>query len=100
MPSDTIYGTFEPGPPLGVVVIERTRRQRRRSCKTILLWLFFKILIVFAIISTFLWYFAAFAAELICYTNSFSPPFPLPPARDDFKNQSFAVGFDLTAGYA
>lgn len=34
---------------------------------------------------------------IICY-GPFNPPFPV-AKWSDFKNQSFAVGFDLTAGY-
>ncbi|KAF2492929.1 hypothetical protein BU16DRAFT_564231 [Lophium mytilinum] len=106
MPWDTSYGTLSPrtrpppGAPDRILVIEKTRRRRRRCCKKILRSLFFKVLIVLAVISTLLWHFAAFAGEIICYTNFLSPPFPLPPARSNFKNQTFSVGFDLTAGYA
>jgi hypothetical protein len=85
------YGTMQAVPANGTsktsLVNERNRSGRFRA-------------IIFALCSFLaalaIWVYFMFWI-ILCY-GPFNPPFPV-AKWSDFKNQSFAVGFDLTAGY-
>jgi hypothetical protein len=85
------YGTMQTAPANGTskmrVVNERNRGGRFRA-----------IIMALCLILTALAIWIYFMFGIIIRYGPINPPFPL-AKWSDFKNQSFAVGFDLTAGY-
>jgi hypothetical protein len=94
MPPES-YGTFEAGASETIILIEQPT-PRRRNTRTIVIWVCL-LSVLFALI---LWTWESLVrlwAFMLC-SNTFYPR-GAPKTWDGFKNQSFAVGFDLTAGY-
>jgi hypothetical protein len=96
MPVDTTYGTFETGQTVATpetFLLDRGNHGGN-SRKVIICLCTVFVLLVILIISCIFYFFTT----LTCF-GLFNPPFGAPKNWSDFKNQSFAVGFDLTAGY-
>ncbi|KIX01825.1 uncharacterized protein Z518_09552 [Rhinocladiella mackenziei CBS 650.93] len=90
------YGTWEPRPADGNAEELLQARGRKRVNRRIIVCSIFSVLaiVAFMFVAGCLWW----AMELTCWAP-FNPPYPQPKSWDDFTNNSFAVGFDLTAGY-
>lgn len=97
MSDNRTYGTLTSGPSDGQPAPDRivVVRQRRARICSILVWTLCT-LVAAAVLFLMLCIFAI-SATLTC--TSIISPIPAPKNWSSFKNQSFAVGFDLTAGY-
>ncbi|KAI9713731.1 MAG: hypothetical protein M1812_006569 [Candelaria pacifica] len=93
MDSHRTYGTLRPRPNV-VPVAEEDHSRARQLPRRLGIWLC-SILAFLVITIAFILY---LSLSLTCL-GFFNPPFDSPKTWDDFQNKSFAVGFDLTAGY-
>ena len=87
------YRTFDSTQPILVA-----ERDHPRKSKVTAIWLGV-VLSFFVVMASFIPHPPYFLSPAICYLNIGNPRFDPPKSWSDFKNQSFAVGFDLTAGY-
>ena len=96
MPLKRTYGTLETSRAVGttdtIVIDEQNHRGNFRAIVICLCSLFGLLAILFIA------YIFCISMLLTCL-GPFNPPVGAPKDWSDFKNQSFAVGFDLTAGY-
>ena len=96
MSSEKSYGIFDNE---SAVEINETNLSERTSQRWRAGLIIVSVCSVLGIIARIIWFLRQNIGILICYLNLFEPPFGQGKTWSDFKNQSFAVGFDLTAGY-
>jgi hypothetical protein len=99
MSGERTYGTFEAGNAAGtseVIILEYNEQPRRWNTNTIIIWVC-SLAVLFALL-VWLWGFLSNVWAFMLCTDTIHPR-RAPKIWNDFKNQSFAVGFDLTAGY-
>ncbi|KAI9775531.1 MAG: hypothetical protein M1835_005803 [Candelina submexicana] len=87
------YRTVETGRAVAPIAEEDLSHPRNHS-RGIGIWLCPALTIFLVILISIL----SISLDLTCLGH-FNPPFDPPKTWNDFQNKSFAVGFDLTAGY-
>ena len=70
-------------------------RRNRTAIRMVIYFLCSVVAIAaFILVAGCIWFYTSLAC-----LGTLNPPYPTLKSWDDFKNQSFVVGFDLTAGY-